>query len=545
MKLFFIKKVLKKKVLIIITFISIGLGFLSAQAISELPIQDILGKEYYVYEVKKNESLYGIAKRFGWDTEELIRLNPETAHELKKGSKLYYPTGNDSYSLNESEVDYHQDNIRHTVKKGESIYSISRQYDVPLDIIYQYNPQATKGVKQGEIIEIPREVKSVPEKPAVAVLPSPGIPEVLPPDELEESNYYFETTDSINQENINQDIVLEERQVKIALILDEPSGKKDIDFTRGVLVALSQMENTPYKIDLKVFDGGVSSNDLLNELEEYEPSLLISTADKVFPAFLADYGNTNNVAIVNVFDLKTDLYLDNGSIIQILPPSSVFNEKISSRIYQDYNGRKLLVVGEIDDNDGIGVELRKNFDNKKSISLEEFGALEPDIMESILIYPNASKKEEVSDFLNNVDNLLSNYPGLDYKIIGRLSWVAMTDDFGDKFEDYEVEIPSRVWLDMDSNEWKDFVTGYQSLFDGTPIRSIPNFAASGYDIARYFIPFIAKEQGYLNHQTQGEMFLLQNDINLHRLNDKGGLVNVTGYLIKFGPEGFRKKIIVK
>ncbi len=43
-----------------------------------LPKVEILGKEYYYHDIKKGESIYGIAKQYGWDLEELVRLNPNS-----------------------------------------------------------------------------------------------------------------------------------------------------------------------------------------------------------------------------------------------------------------------------------------------------------------------------------------------------------------------------------------------------------------------------------------------------------------------------------
>ena len=651
----FIKKFFNKIGLFIVTLTLIfsGTQIIFGESVNKLPKTEILGKEYYIYEVKKGESIYGIAKKFGWDLEELMRLNPDASHNVTKGNRLYYPTGKISVITDMPkpiEIDYNSlESIRHKVKKGETIYSISRQYNVPLDLIYKYNPSAQKGVKQGEILEIPQNgnsqyyyytVKSGDTLSKIAQTYNTSVEDILrnnagltvdnlQPGETirisinsnvgkvktelvaEErvssiSSYKVskhETWDEISEKTgvevnvlkeandggqplkensvINipvvetveiekvvsfepkSDLTFEETKeiydsikgvipddkifegVKMALILDEPNGRKDIDFTRGILVALSEMKGEDYKIDLKVMDGRVSTGDLIEELDIYEPNLIVSTADKAFPLFLADYGNTNNVQIINVFDLKNDLYEDNASMIQILPPSAYFNDRISTRLYRDNNRRKLIMVGEPDENDGIGVELFKLYDGKgEYLTLEEFGSLEPDIMEPLLIYSFASKKEEVADFFNNVENLAENYPGFDFKIVGRLSWIAMLDDYGDKFTEYSVYVPTRVWLDEDSKDWKNFEEKYEELFGGTPVRSIPNFAASGYDIAEYFIPVVASNQGDFNKGLRSaKEGMLQNDINLYRVNNWGGFINGIGYIMKFSSNK-NEKIIV-
>ena len=76
------------------------------------------GEEYYIYEVKKGDSAYGISKKFGWDQDELLKNNPQASGSLSKGMKLFYPVDlnviksndlNDSTTQNQStsSVDSH------------------------------------------------------------------------------------------------------------------------------------------------------------------------------------------------------------------------------------------------------------------------------------------------------------------------------------------------------------------------------------------------------------------------------------------------------
>ncbi|MCH5229846.1 MAG: LysM peptidoglycan-binding domain-containing protein [Muribaculaceae bacterium] len=632
-----------------------GAFYLKAESTTKLSKTEILGKEYYIYDTKKGESVYGIAKKYGWDPEELMRLNPDASGIMPKGVRLYYPTGLISKVTEipkPVEIDPSTlEPVKHKVKKGETIYSISRQYGAPLEIIYKYNPGTQKGVKVGEIIEIPQNgtgqyyfykikhgdtlssisqkfntsvedilqnnagltVSNIKEGEVIRIRINSNVgkvkTEMVAEDRISQISGYkvskketwseisektgvdeeilkeANSSDNTPEENsiVNVPIVetievertigytpqeeisdeevqeiydsikgvaadsIEFTGVRIALILDEPSSKKDIDFTRGFLVGLSDFENSNFTIDMKVIDGRVSSNNLVNELDDYEPNLIISTADKAFPLFLADYGNTNQVQIVNVFDLKNDLYEDNSSIIQILPPSSFFNDRIATKLYRENMRRDLMTVGEKDENDGISAELFKLYDgNGEVLSLEDFGNYEPDIMKSAIIYSYATKKEEVSDFLKNVENLAENYPGFDFRIIGRSSWISMIDEFGDQFKQYNVYVPSRVWLDEDSKAWNSFIEKYDELFSADPIRSIPNFAASGYDIANYFIPIVAENHGDFNKiPFSSNNKALQNEITLSRVNNWGGFINEIGYIISFLPNGKIEKTTVK
>ena len=172
--------------------------------------------------------------------------------------------------------------------------------------------------------------------------------------------------------------------------------------------------------------------------------------------------------------------------------------------------------------------------------------MEPDIFQPAVLYSYSTKREDVADFLNNVEHLAEVYPDYDFKIIGRSNWITMTDDFGDKFESYNVYIPSRVWIDEDSWEWKTFVKDYEEMFKNNPVRSIPNYAASGYDIINYFIEEMFEKEGDVSKIGNWRMVNgLQNDIRLQKVSQGSGFINDIEYLIKFNPDGRREKVVVK
>lgn len=64
---------------------------LTASAASDLPTVTIMGKTFYTYVAKKGESFFGIANRFGWDPELLVKTNRELETPLDKGALIYYP----------------------------------------------------------------------------------------------------------------------------------------------------------------------------------------------------------------------------------------------------------------------------------------------------------------------------------------------------------------------------------------------------------------------------------------------------------------------
>lgn len=131
----------------------------------KLPKVRIAGQEYYVYEIKKGDSLYGISNRYGWDIDRLSRINPNRGEKLEKGLKVYYPVSDETSATTPTTDEFvlpeNYPVIQHVVKKGESIYSIAKMYDVTVDRIYTYNPETKGGLKRGSVITIPQEAAPI------------------------------------------------------------------------------------------------------------------------------------------------------------------------------------------------------------------------------------------------------------------------------------------------------------------------------------------------------------------------------------------------
>lgn len=148
---------------------SIGVGlltatFLLAEAATNLPKVNISGDEFFVYEVKGGDSLYGIANRYGWNVEKLAQLNPSHSVKLKKGTRIYYPASESSESGNsirEFEKPETYPAAQHIVKRGETVYSLAKMYGVSVDDIYQANPGSKNGIKRHQVLIIPQKAEDI------------------------------------------------------------------------------------------------------------------------------------------------------------------------------------------------------------------------------------------------------------------------------------------------------------------------------------------------------------------------------------------------
>ena len=129
-----------------------------AMAADKLPVVDMLGEKYYVYTVKKGDSLFAIARDNGWDYDKLSEMNPKAVSPLQKGLKIYYPAEDGSVSTASKEVVGETSApLTHKIKKGETVSAISRMYGIPVETIFRLNPGSRKGIREGAILNLSEE----------------------------------------------------------------------------------------------------------------------------------------------------------------------------------------------------------------------------------------------------------------------------------------------------------------------------------------------------------------------------------------------------
>ena len=140
---------------------------LMAQAQMSLPKTQIGGVEFYRYDTSAGESIYDIAAKLGVTKDFIIKNNPEAADGITNGMTLFFPVENqDASTVNTAKAP--SANV-HVVEQGETLYGLAKRYGVTIDDLIALNPDAEKGLKIGQKLNIPTsEQKSVNANQQVA-----------------------------------------------------------------------------------------------------------------------------------------------------------------------------------------------------------------------------------------------------------------------------------------------------------------------------------------------------------------------------------------
>lgn len=115
--------------------------------------------EFLIHEVVAGETLYSISRKYGTDIQSIQDLNPESRN-LRPGVKLKIPQAERIPQVPVAATQETAEMIEHTITSGETLYSITRKYQVTAEKLIELNPGLADSFKTGTVIQIPVKVAS-------------------------------------------------------------------------------------------------------------------------------------------------------------------------------------------------------------------------------------------------------------------------------------------------------------------------------------------------------------------------------------------------
>ncbi len=136
----------------------IVLFFLSVSAFSQ--------EKYIKHKISKGENLTVIAKKYGVKAKDISEANPNAPKILKLNSVLLIPNNKQTTETKFPETVTNTTPGVHEVQAKETLWGISKKYNVSVDDLKKANPSLeSEGLKLGQQINIPSNSIAVTEKP--------------------------------------------------------------------------------------------------------------------------------------------------------------------------------------------------------------------------------------------------------------------------------------------------------------------------------------------------------------------------------------------
>lgn len=402
-------------------------------------ITNVISETPKGYIVKPKETLFGISKKFGISIDELTAVNPALTDGLKIGMELVIPEP--TIAQVQDSINY----VMHTVVKDDTMFNLTRRFDVTENELNQLNPTLTEGLKLGMLLKIkqidPILIEDLNSQDSVAVF-------------IE--NLQFDRKIKLAvilpyQLNKLQDSLIDQSFEKSNSILNIAT-----DFHLGAVMAIDSLKRKGLKIDVSYFDSENSNQKLQRILKANDH---FSDTDLIIGPLFFD--KAHNVAkqtkakvIAPIFS-KKQYSLNSANLIKSAPNTEVYQEKLLKHIETSYNGENILVV-----NDGKAetqtqlwqiVSKLKAFDSIKNISVikPKEGYIDREIFSKNLDSTTKNLVILISDenvttsttvnnlkgFAENIDidlfslNKGKNFDNIDNSFLGKLNFVYPTSTF--------------------------------------------------------------------------------------------------------------------
>lgn len=106
--------------------------------------------DYIVYTVKAGDTLYSIARQYGYTVNELVNYNDLASTSLKLNQQLLIPKKEEPV-----------DEATYIVKSGDTLYSIARKYNTTIDELMKLNNLTTSVLSLNQVLKLPTKEENL------------------------------------------------------------------------------------------------------------------------------------------------------------------------------------------------------------------------------------------------------------------------------------------------------------------------------------------------------------------------------------------------
>lgn len=464
---------------------------------------------YRNYIVKAKETLYSISRANNVSVQEILDANPTLEKAgLQEGQAIRLPSKP----------------IEHKVEKKETLYSIARNYGVSEQSILDANPNLQKGLKKGMKLLIPPASQAKEEKVVAAQPKSEG----------------FSKADT--------------KTLRIGVFLpftNESDAHKVryIEYYKGFLIAVQELKAQGYSMDVYAFDVDNASkmNALLESDDIKDLHLIVGGVNDDEISILANYTKKNNIKYVIPFPFKDQVKLGDNSFV-LSRSNQALEEKVVDYYASRFGGQHTILIKDGQNNkEHFVASLEKGLKGKSgrvtslnySLSIED--ELSLILSDKNVIVPASSSQSTLTKMLTILKILKTKYPEKDFRIFGYPDWQAFSQQESD-LKSFGATIYSSFFLDESTYRVKNFSTKYEKWYGAPMMRMFPRYGALGYDTGIYFLTALSKYGFDFEKKIQNaDIQTLQTAIQFVQSKTGGHYINDGLYLVEYTDGGINKE----
>lgn len=521
----------------------LGLCLASCTATSQTigPMEEVAGKAYYMHTVEKGQTLYAICKLYKCDINEVVAANPGSDTSIKDGQILKIPA--DKSKINDNKVisQGNESFLSHTVEKKETLYAISKKYDVDINLIIAANPGCDKGLSKGQELRIPIKKSTKVETPItqgefeypkhtvmagetlygisrsynVSVdaikMVNPGLGDalqegqvILIPSRALPNNHSVEKPVETPKEKKPLPIVGggKKSEYNISLMLPFYSGVADslldekdrmyrdvaMNLYRGMQMASDSLKAMGFNADIyvnDVTDAASTAKKAIDKAETKNADIIFGPVFKEAIATVKTFSETTGSHIVIPVPQSNKTLLSCQNISKACPSDASQWEFMGRYVAQKHSMDNVILINSIDVDDIKQVQ----------VFSDSYLATKGDSVR--VVKSTSGSISALSGLLSKTKKNIIVMPTSDKKLINAMfdliktsdavvygydEWETMDGISADNRNKYKIHFPKAIFLDYAVHSDQQWVETYRRKFKSEPT----DFSALGYDMMMYY-----------------------------------------------------------
>lgn len=538
---------------------------------SEQPLLD--AGEYIIHRVEQGQTLFSLSQSYQVKIEEIVALNPGVDEVLRVGDNLRIPRRGfapqkEGFPPDDDRFHYHK------VEKGETLYSLSKRYNVSIRDIRRANRKLIWGLKAGEFISIPKipdfydEDEKTPdliadtlqiEKP---VFDSLGFYELAPDPKCLEFDYFKDgrtfhvalflplfLSRNFPQETISDETTASGRVVSLTDAEVFSQTLPYLEFYEGARIAIDSLRKAGLSVNLYVWDSERNGNKLREILNSWEFRDIDLIVGPFFPeevAIVSNYARQNQIPIVTPVSTQKDFLLGNPYLYQVTP--SVLAELEQSSLFlTDFPANNFVIIHKNDPDEIENVQRMKDYLFRHFSMKNEFNqvvikeiiandSLPVNIEQSLnrgndnFVVMVSKNQAFITDIVNRL-NILSNTYSI--SLFGMYDWQRYTNLDIEYFHNLTLHYSAPSYVDYSKPEVKKFLKEFRKLYKAEPSE----YGFLGFDVFYYFLNAL-KSFGpdFTTCLPYMKIGLVHGDFMFRKMNEEGGFENHGLSIIRFNKD---------
>jgi LysM repeat protein len=500
-----------------------GVTYLIPQGPTTLKVKDgtILVKHYVV----KGETLYGLTKKYGSDLNEVNSLNPEAAASLKLDQLVYFPikevkdvkpVETTAPATVQTNVVYSDSIVTYVVKKGETLYTISKRYMISSADLQKFNNLKSSAISPGATLKIPVKKEKVDQVPIREIIEVP-------------------------EPKVDQELMFSKKsEYKIAVLLpfglDKSlgAGMKNLstEYYMGMMLAVDSLEQLGIKAKIQVIDFPIDSAEVVSALKKPELKTMDLIIGPLFPQtadLVGAFCKTNKIRMVCPSSVNSSILKDNPFVYTAVASEITQLNILAKYTTENFKSAQVVLVNLDTKKDADLYNAYRSKYNELAakngapklveVKLADIGTMIRKNGNTVFVVPTGNEAN-VMKFINALHKLRTKAGTGTISVLGTKDWSGFNDLSGYYKTTYNIQWCTSSDLNYSDQKTEDLLRVYRTEYNA----DMGKVAVQGYDILRYFVPYLFLDQS-------DDHSLVQNSFEMDQVAPNCGYENKQCFIV--------------